>query len=194
MHITRPQSNQPLPPHAKKVFEGEIFSVFQWEQEMFDGTKEIFEKIGRRDTVGVIAITKDKKILITHQEQPSMKPFIGTPGGIIDKGEDPFTAAQRELLEETGYRSDNWEVVLAVQPTTKIEWAIYIFVAKDCEKTQAPRLDPGEKMRTEEITWDGFVQLMSDTNFRDKELALFFLRAQAKGQLQQIRQQFGLFG
>ena len=34
-----------VPKQAKRVFKGVIFDVYQWEQEMFDGTKEIFEKL-----------------------------------------------------------------------------------------------------------------------------------------------------
>ncbi len=188
MNIIRPQSNQPLPSHAKKVFQGKLFSVYQWEQEMYDGSKETFEKIARRDTVGVIAVTEDKKILVTYQEQPSIKPFIGLPGGIIDEGEKPFSAAQRELLEETGYTSNEWELFNAVQPTTKIDWAIFIFVARECKKIQEPHLDAGEKIEIQEVTFDEFITLAANPNFRDKELALKILRIQTTGKLDELRQ------
>ncbi len=189
MKVDRPQSNQPLPHHAKKIFQGKLFGVYQWEQEMFDGTKEVFEKIARRDTVGVLAITTDKKILLTYQEQPGMKPFIGTPGGIIDEGEEPFLAAKRELLEETGYSSDKWELFDAVQPTTKIDWAIFTFIAKDCEKVQEPRLDAGEKMEIKAVDWEEFMTTLTLPEFRDKELALKFLRLHATGKIEEIKKQ-----
>lgn len=34
-----------LPPQAKKVFTGQIFDVYQWEQEMYDGSFETFEML-----------------------------------------------------------------------------------------------------------------------------------------------------
>lgn len=176
MHIVRPQSDQPLPSNAKKVFSGIIFAIYQWEQVQFDGTTKIFEKISRLDTVGVIAVTVDKKIILTHEEQPGMRPFIGTPGGIIDRGEYPFSAAQRELMEETGYESNKWELFDALQPITKIDWAIFNFLAKDCRKRQEPRLDSGEKVIIEELTFDEFIEAVKNPNFRDKELALKILR------------------
>ena len=61
MEINRPQSKQPIPANAKKVFHGVIFDVYQWEQEMFDGTKEIFEKLKRPDTVVVFPCSRTEK-------------------------------------------------------------------------------------------------------------------------------------
>ena len=70
MKLARPVSSQPIPKHAQTVFAGKIFTVYQWEQRMFDGSTEIFEKIGRTDTVNVIPVLEDGKILLTRQEQP----------------------------------------------------------------------------------------------------------------------------
>jgi len=176
MKILRPQSNQPLPKNAKKVFSGILFDVYQWRQKMFDRSYKTFEKITRRDTAGVIAITIDKKILLTKQKQPGMKQFLGTPGGIIDKNEDPLVAAKRELLEETGYESTNWSLFEAVQPTTKIDWAIFTFIAKDCQQISSPKLDSGEKVEVLHLTFEEFITNVKKDEFRDKELALKILR------------------
>lgn len=176
MQINRPSSNQPLPTNAKKVFSGILFDVYQWEQVQFDGTTKTFEKLSRNDTVGVIALTPDKKFILTKQEQPAMKPFIGTSGGIVDDNEDVFVAAQRELLEETGYESSEWELYEAAQPTTKIDWAIFLFIARNCKKIAEPRPDTGEKVEVLELSFDEFVEIVKKEEFRDKELALKILR------------------
>ncbi|HEY4513381.1 MAG TPA: hypothetical protein VJH06_02610 [Candidatus Paceibacterota bacterium] len=81
MDIQRPISKQPIPDDAKRVFKGVIFDVYQWEQEMYDGTKAIFEKLKRPDTVVVFPVLPDGKIILTEQEQPGKKPFIGATGG-----------------------------------------------------------------------------------------------------------------
>ncbi len=36
-----------IPPNAKRVFKGIIFDVYQWQQKMFDGSKETFEMLKR---------------------------------------------------------------------------------------------------------------------------------------------------
>lgn len=189
MQIVRPQSRQPLPENAKKVFQGILFSVWQWEQQLFDGSKATFEKIKRRDTVGVIGVTEDKKILLTLQEQPGIQSFFGTPGGIIDEGEDVFEAAKRELLEETGCVSDKWELFDATQPTTKVDWAIFMFLAKDCKKIQEQKLDPGEKLEVLEVSWEEFLDYSKRKEFRDTELALKIYRESTTPEaLEKLRQ------
>lgn len=73
MKVKRPQSKQPIPPHAKRSFTGIIFDVYQWEQRLYDGSTTTFEKIKRSDTVNVILTTPDKKIILTRQEEHGLK-------------------------------------------------------------------------------------------------------------------------
>lgn len=49
-----------LPEHAKRVFEGEFFDVWQWTQKMYDGTEAIFESVVRDDSTTVIAAVGEK--------------------------------------------------------------------------------------------------------------------------------------
>jgi len=51
MQIKKPVSSQPIPEDAKKVFKGEIFDVYQWELEGYDGKMRIFEKINEISNV-----------------------------------------------------------------------------------------------------------------------------------------------
>lgn len=175
--IPRPISKQPLPKSAKKVFDGEIFDVYQWDQEMFDGSSATFEKIVRDDTVGVIPITREGKIIVLEEEQPGKAPFIGIPGGRVEYGEDIEKAASRELVEETGYKSDNLKLWLSDQPITKIEWCIYTFIAYDCEKVSNLKLDPGEKIKPRLVSFEEFLDIALQDNFQSLEITLEVLKA-----------------
>ena len=170
MKIERPKSKQPLPEDAKKVFEGEIFDVYQWEQEMYDGTKATFEKLKRPDTVVVFAVDDDGKILLTKQEQPGKEPFIGAAGGRVDKGEDILDAAKRELLEETGYEAEDFILWKALQPISKIEWAVYVFVARKIKRVAELSLDAGEKIEVMFVQFDEFTNIALQENFYEQEV------------------------
>jgi len=58
-----------IPKHAKRVFTGEFFEVFNWPQKMFDGTTRTFERLKRRDGVSIIAAVNNK-IVVLRQKQP----------------------------------------------------------------------------------------------------------------------------
>lgn len=167
-----------LPPNAKRVFKGIIFDVWQWEQKMFDGTVEIFEKLRRADTALVIAVVGDK-ILIQEQEQPAkFGPFLSLPGGRLEEGEEPLDGAKREFLEETGYVSDDWELWKQFSPFSKTIWTVYIYIARNCRKEAEQTLDAGEKISLRLIDFEEFLMLSEDKMFYERELVpfLYYLR------------------
>jgi len=169
MEIKRPQSKQPLPENAKLVFKGVMFDTYQWEVDGYDGSKRIFEKLKRPDTVMIIPITEEGKIIVALQEQPHKPPFIGTIGGRVDEGEDVLETAKRELLEETGYEAKEWVLFDVVQPVSKIEWAIYTFIAKGCKKIAEQNLDGAEKIELKFLSFEEFINLaVNDDKFGDE--------------------------
>lgn len=177
MEINRPKSKQPIPDNAKKVFGGVLFDVYQWEQELFDGTKTLFEKLKRPDTVVVFPVLDDGKIILTEQEQPGKEPFIGATGGRVDEGEDILEAAKRELLEESGYEASEFVLWDAQHPTSKIDWVIYTFIAKGLKKVADMKLDAGEKIILKPVNFDKFIELGTNEKFAEKEIILKLLEA-----------------
>jgi 8-oxo-dGTP pyrophosphatase MutT (NUDIX family) len=155
-----------------------LFDVYQWEQKMYDGSVATFEKLKRPDTVVVFPVLPDGRILLTQQEQPGKAPFVAATGGRVDEGEDILAAAKRELLEESGYRAEYFELWYATQPVSKIEWAVYLFVAKGLTKVADLNLDAGEKVTLMPVTFDEFVGLGSNPEFEEKEITPKLLEAQ----------------
>jgi len=170
MNISRPPSKQPIPDHAKKVFTGVLFDVYQWEQEMFDGTKSTFEKLRRPDTVVVYPVLDDGRIILTAQQQPGKESFVGTTGGRVDEGEDILEAAKRELLEESGYEASEFILWDAQHPTSKIDWVVYTFIAKGLKKVAEMNLDAGEKITLKPLEFDEFMETVIGKNFIEKEI------------------------
>lgn len=168
--IQRPVSQQPIPEGARKVFVGELFSVWQWEQKLYDGSSAVFEKIERLDSVTIVPVTEDGRVILARQEQPGIEPFIGVLGGVIDPGEDPLTAAKRELLEEGGMQAKNWKLWFAVQPFSRIEWAEYVYIAQGVTTVSDQQLDAGEQIDLYDVPLEDFILQVIDARFRNKEL------------------------
>jgi ADP-ribose pyrophosphatase len=61
------------------------------------------------DYVNVVAVTEDGHFICFRQVKYGLKgDTLGIVGGFVEPDEDPFVAAHRELLEETGYESTDW--------------------------------------------------------------------------------------
>lgn len=75
-----------------------------------------FYVIDGRTPVFVVAITNEGKILLESiYRYPTQQDSLEIMAGGIDPGEDPLTAAKRELQEETGFTADNWEKIGTLQ-------------------------------------------------------------------------------
>lgn len=101
-----------------------------------------------QDVSCVVAITKDKKIiLIKEYKHGVQKEILQLPCGYIDKGETPLQTAQRELLEETGYATKIWKPLgkCAGSPG-RLTHYYHFFLAEDVEKMREPKLDEFESV------------------------------------------------
>ena len=148
---------QTIPPHAQCVFKGEVFDVYQWPQEMFDGTTETFEMARRMPAALVIAL-QGNDVLYAKQEQPVKGAFLSLLGGRMEEGEEPLEAAKRELREEAGLESEKWFLLREYHARGKIDWTVYIFVAGDCRKVCEPDLDAGERIEVMRAPLDIFIR------------------------------------
>lgn len=140
-----------IPDQAKLAFEGMIFDVYQWQQELFDGSSHTFEMLKRTDTVTAICLVDDK-IVVISDEQPHLGARESFPGGRVDKTDETIqVAAEREIREETGYSFKNWRLIKVWQPYRKIEWFVYVWLAWEVIDQQPPEVDPGEKIVVEKL-------------------------------------------
>lgn len=163
-----------IPDHAERVFKGVIFDVYQWPQEMFDGSEATFEMLKRPDTVSSICVV-DGKVLVLNEEQPNLGKRRNFPGGRVDPTDKSIVAAtQREVLEETGYSFKNWRVIKVWQPHGKFEWFIYLVLAWDGEKHAEPHLDAGEKIIVEQLPFEELKHLvMTRAGYLSEALEIF---------------------
>lgn len=169
---------------AKKVFEGEIFSVWQWEQELYDGSTVVFEKVTRPNYASVVGVLPNANVLLAWDEQPHRQGVLTTPGGRIEDDESPQEGARREFLEETGYEIGDLRDFFSYRPAGKIDHEVFFFVGRDLRKVQEPMLDSGERIELREFTFEDFLLLgRSDSEkmggpVRDKMLRIMLLEAQ----------------
>ncbi|MDL1953396.1 NUDIX hydrolase [Candidatus Uhrbacteria bacterium UHB] len=167
-----------LPPHAQRVFDGVLFNVWQWDQELYDGSHATYECATRHDSASMIAFSDPKTILLTEQEQPSReKPFLDVPGGRVDKGETAEHAARREFEEETGLRVGRMRHFQTIPLEGSTRFSISLFLGTDLTNhAEGSHTEPGEKIRLRPVPWEEAVRLSLNGALRQAWVMLAILR------------------
>ena len=115
--------------------------------------------------INIIPITSQKEIVLVEQYRYGIEePTLEIPGGMVDEGEEPAEAARRELVEETGFVSENWQSLGEVSANPAImDNFTHIFVAENCRfegKIESPETD--ERINVHLMSLDDFFDYVAD--------------------------------
>lgn len=100
------------------------------------------------DYVNVLAVTPEGRYLIFRQQKYGVEGESLAPvGGYIEPGEQPLEAARRELLEETGYAADEWQLLgqFRVDPNRGVAMGS-LFLARGARRVAQPHADDLEEL------------------------------------------------
>jgi hydrolase, NUDIX family len=96
--------------------------------------------------VNVIAETEEGDIILERQYRHGLD-IVSTEicAGVMEEGETPLEAAQRELEEETGYTGGEWKEIMTVAPNPGVmDNLCHCFYAKGVKKNSEQHLDDTE--------------------------------------------------
>ena len=145
-----------------------------------DGTVfEPFYSYSRRDYVVIVASDEDGNYLCVRQYRQGIgKVTTEFPAGGIERkdgkeygsgdtsAEDALDAAKRELLEETGYESDEWQHMLTIPSNATIaDNYAHLFVARNCRKVADQSLDETECLNVLTLSADEIDGLVTGGDF-----------------------------
>lgn len=131
---------------------GKIFKHFHVDVEVPQSKQQTtFDIIATLDWVNILALDQNLDAIFVKQYRVGKDQItLELPGGAIERGEDPLIAAKRELQEETGYTSDQWDSLgsSAVNPAFMIN-DCHFFLASNCKKTHEFNFDEFEEIELE---------------------------------------------
>ena len=135
---------------SEMIYQGSIINLRK-DKVSLDGEKTSFREIvEHKGGVGIAAITKEgKMVLVKQYRKAAESALFEIPAGKLDKvGDDPISAARRELKEETGYKAENLTMLASFYTSVGFSnEMIYLFYASDLEPGE-PCPDENENIQT----------------------------------------------
>jgi ADP-ribose pyrophosphatase len=127
------------------------------------GREHHFTGLAADDWVNIIALTSVGDLLLVEQYRHGTDRLtIELPGGAVDPGETPESAAVRELEEETGYRPSAVHPLGFVEPNPAfLDNRCHTYLALGCTPTGHLKFDPSEEIRLLTTTLGGFTDLIN---------------------------------
>lgn len=141
-----------------------------------------FYTYSRRDYVVIVASDEDGNYLCVRQFRQGIRQVTTEfPAGGIERtdgreygcrngaasSEDALVAARRELLEETGYVSENWRHLLTVPSNATIsDNYAHVFVASGCRRSAEQDLDETEFLNVRNCTADEIEAMIQNGEFQ----------------------------
>jgi 8-oxo-dGTP pyrophosphatase MutT (NUDIX family) len=122
-------------------FRGTLVNVRVDTVRMPDGSEAEREVVTHPDSVAVVAVDDNGRVLLIHQyRHPLRAELWELPAGLRDEnGESAEQTARRELFEETGFHADSWSVLLTLHPTPGMtDEAVTVFLATGLHSGQRP--------------------------------------------------------
>jgi len=101
------------------------------------------------DFVNVLAVTEEERFLCFRQTKYAIDGTSLAPvGGYLEPGEAALAAAQRELLEETGYEASEWiDLGHYAVDGNRGAGTAYLFLARGARRVAEPDPDDLEELR-----------------------------------------------
>jgi 8-oxo-dGTP pyrophosphatase MutT (NUDIX family) len=129
-----------------------------------DGAEHDFYVVESGDWINVIPLTDDEEVVMIEQYRHGSEDVtLEIPGGMVDEGESPIEAAARELVEETGYASNEIVALGRTRPNPAIHdnW-LHTFLARGARLVAEPVFDRTEHCAVRHVPLADIPALIAD--------------------------------
>ena len=165
---------------SRRIFKGRIVGLREDTVKLDNGVISKREIVEHPGAVAVIAITKDKKIVLISQfRKPAEKVLLEIPAGLVHKGESDIEGAKRELLEETGYIAGKIREIFHGYSSPGYSTEIIKFYFATDLKKSAQRCDADEIIGVKLYSAQKCSKMLRSGRIRDSKTAIGIMIARS---------------
>ena len=159
------------------VYKGKVIDVRRDNVEISTGKKSVREVVEHTGGVVIFAQKSPDTVLTVKQYRyPIKQTVLELPAGKLERGEEPFAAAKRELEEETGYRANVWQSLGYINTTPGFcNEKLYLYKAQELEFVGA-HPDEGEVIECFEYKIDDIINKIKNGEINDSKTICAVMR------------------
>ena len=163
--------------YSEVKFTGRIFTVKEDLVALENGEEARREVVCHNGGVCVAALTDADELLLVRQfRYPYGEVLMELPAGKLELGEDPFAAAIREQLEETGTTGRDYISLGTLYPTPGYCGEVIHMWACRVADMQEQRLDPGEFLDVVKLPLEKAQALVMENKITDAKTQVAILK------------------
>ncbi|MFA6038969.1 MAG: NUDIX hydrolase [Candidatus Peribacteraceae bacterium] len=161
---------------SQELFSGHGWKITLDSAPLPDGRVKEAGRGHRPDVVHILAFPTATTVLMLREFRPFYGKYLWLiPSGKVNKETDPLAAAQRELQEESGFRSEELVFYCLARHTDNLESRNYIYTARKLVKDPLPQ-DKNELIEVHEMPLDDALQKVLSDEFAHLATAYALLR------------------
>ena len=144
------------------------FRVVKVHQPLANGLLRTREIVRHPGAVVVLPMVDDDHVCLIRNFRVSVDQFLlELPAGTLEAGEQPEVTAERELIEETGYRAQQIERLHAFYLSPGIlDERMHLYLATGLTPGETA-LEPGEEIENLIVPWDDAISMIYDQRIQD---------------------------
>ncbi|MCR4787162.1 MAG: NUDIX hydrolase [Lachnospiraceae bacterium] len=153
------------------VAEGSVIDYYRDTMLLPDGTTKEWDLIDHKGAAAVVPVLDDGRIIMVQQFRNALdRNTLEIPaGGLKTRKEPTLDAAKRELKEETGFTSDDLELLISIKTTVAFcNEKIDIYVARNL-KAGEQHLDDDEFVDYQAYEIDELIRRIYDCEIQDSK-------------------------
>ena len=154
----------------RRIFDGKILSVRCDQVRTPSGHTAVREVVEHKSAVGMIAVTNRRTVLLVRQYRYAVhEETLEVCAGLIEQGEDPSQAAEREMQEELNVKAGRLFRIGEFYASPGFCTEMFtLFLAEDLTEASLPQ-DDDENVSVVEIAFADIPKMIREGRIRDSK-------------------------